>query len=528
MKRSKLLYAVLLFLYGILAALPVITGRAAPLSFVLWTPFAYHVKTKICDTDVSLRRAYGMGLCFFMGYFMAAFSFFLAMYPLDFAGLSEIESVGVLFAAMVLLPLFQAVPMALSPLALRFLAKRKFLRFPCAYSLFFASVITVLFHLQNFTWAGVPWASPAVGLASSPLLIQSASLLGSGFLVFLLLFVNALLAEGYDRFRACEDKKSILAVSLALLLFLSHLGAGAFLSLKKPSEKTVKVALIQGCAPISEYYTQNSVLNTCRHLASQAAKEGADVMLWSETVLERSLERDKSKEALFSSIAKDTGAIQIVGAFSTREENGEELYRNALFLFYPDGTLSEEVYYKRRPVPFGEYLPMAELFEILLPALTEISMLSRDMDAGEGAQLFRTEAFTAGGLICFDSIYPALARESAADGAELLLLATNDSWFDGSFGKALHRSHAVLRAVENGRALARTGNTGYSVLITERGEILAEAPLDESEYIVGELSLSDGLTLYTRMGDIFVYLCAAFVLLCPIAEALYARKKEVN
>lgn len=528
MKHNPLRHSILLFLSGVLASLPVVSGSLAPLSFVLWAPFALHVKRETVARNASLRRSYAMGLWFFLGYFMAAFAFFLAMYPLDFAGLSELESVGVLFAAMGLLPLFQAAPMALSTLLISFLAKRRLFRVTPLYSLFFATSVSLLFYLQNFTWAGVPWASPAVGLASMPLLIQTASLFGSGFLVFLLLLVNGLLAEAYEYFRALKSRESRFALILAIALFLGNLGAGALLAIPKESEKTVKIALIQACAPISESYTQSSVLKRCKALAYEAAEDGAEVMLWSETVLERSLERDGSSEKLFSEIARETGTIQIIGAFSSKEENGQSLYRNALFLFYPDGTLSEEVYYKRRPVPFGEYLPMARLFEIVLPALTEINMLSRDMDAGEDSNLFHTESFTAGGLICFDSIYPSLSRESVADGAELLLLATNDSWFDGSFGKSLHLSHAVLRAVENGRALARTGNTGYSVLITEKGKIIEEAPLDESAYAVGTLSLHDGLTLYTRIGDLFVYLSAAFLLGYPIADAVYNYKRRKN
>ncbi len=526
MKKHTLRNVLLLFFYGIIAALPVVIDHISLLAFLCWIPFAYHLKTKICEKEVSLLRSYGMSLCFFLGYFILSFSFFTAMYPLDFAGLNEIESVGVLFAAMVLLPLFQAVPLAFSGVLMRLLAKKRVFRFPTAYSLFFSAIILIFFYLQNFTWAGVPWASPAVSLASSALLIQSASLFGSSFLVFLIFFINALLSEAYAAFRDCQDKQSILSLSLALLLFFSNLGLGGILRSQKNAKDEIKVALIQGCAPITESYTQTSVLNTCRYLAREAAKESPDIMLWSETVLEYALESDERRQEFFSSIAAETGAIQIIGAFSSVKEADANYYYNALFVFYPDGTLSEEVYYKRRPVPFGEYLPMADLFKVILPSLTEINMLSRNVDAGQSTALFHLPSCTAGSLICFDSIYPNLARESAKEGAEILLLSTNDSWFDGSFGKSLHRSHAVLRAVENGRALARTGNTGYSMLINEKGECLSAAPIDESAYTVNTLPVIAEETLYTKIGDLFVYLCGAFIIIYPASAFIYDKAKK--
>jgi apolipoprotein N-acyltransferase len=502
-----------LFLYGILAALPLLVGELALFSFVLWIPFYRFLKRALHGEGVRLRTAYRHGLCFFQGYFMAAFSFFIAMYPLDFAGLSSLEAVAVLFAAMVLLPLLQSSVFSLSMLPLGFLAQKRLFRFPCAYALFFSSLSTLFFHLQNFTWMGVPWASPAVGLTEYPIFIQTASLFGSGFLVFLMLLVNALLADAWDAWRDCQDKNAIFSFALAIAIFLTNLGVGGIL-LERTNEKTgtVKVALLQGCSPISEGYTQALTVRSYTYLARMAIKKDPDIdlMLWAESVLHYSLESDEQMQALFSDIAVQTGAIQIIGSFSAPEDEPDAYY-NSLFVFYPDGTVSDEVYNKRRPVPFGEYLPWPELFGALIPALTQISMLSRDTDAGDGTNLFHLPYGTAGGLICFYSIYPVLARESVKDGAELLLVATNDTWFDGSFAKELHLSHAVLRAVENGRTVARTGNTGISAIIDEKGRIVDTVAIDQTDHLTAEVCFTASDTLYTVIGDAFVHLCFCYL-----------------
>lgn len=527
MKKHTPLLLLFSLCAGLLAALPLIKDGIAWLSFLLFIPYLLFLYT--LPPKTTLRFYYASGLFFFLGYYMAAFSFFIAMYPLDFAGLDTVGSVAVIFAAMVLLPLFQAWFSAFAILLLGVLRKRSFFRTPLFFSLSVAALYTVFAYAQTFTWAGVPWANTAVGIASSPLLIQGASLLGSNFLIFVIIFVNAALAEGFVLFRECRNKESLLCVMAACVLLVSQLLFGAVrLAIGHHEERSMTVALVQGSAPATEGISVPVHLYTCRNEALAAAENAdIDLMLWSESVITDDLRGSKKNQAFFSAIAKRTGAIQAVGAFSSEPKpDGSEGYYNSIFLFYPDGTMSEETYKKRRPVPFGEYVPMPWLFEALIPALTEISMLSRNTTPGEGSALLEAEEGTLGGLICFDSIYPALARESTKDGAEILLLTTDDSWFDGSFGKSLHFRHAALRAVENGRYVVRTGNTGQSGVINSMGETVYTIPMDVEAHGISTVQLRDNTTVYTAVGEIFPYLCIGFLILAPIMDAKKKENKE--
>lgn len=517
MKKYTFLKCLFSLFSGLLSALPLLVDSIPYLSFILFVPYFLFLFSQ--KENVRLRFLYLSGLLFFFGYYMGAFSFFSSMYPLDFAGLGTVESIAVLFAAMVLLPLFQAWFSAFSVLFFGLFKKHGALRFPLARSLTVSALFTVFSFAQNFTWAGVPWASTAVGIASSPLLLQSASIFGASFLVFLTVFINAAIAEAYTAFRECKDKAALICIFSAVALFLSNLAFGTLrLASREDGVKTIKVAVLQGCSPATENTLILSHLRACRYEAYEAAKkDDIDLMLWSESVLTYALESDESAFRFFSDIAKETGAMQIVGAFSSKETpDGEEGYYNALFLFYPDGTVSDVTYQKRRPVPFGEYVPMPEVFETLIPALTEISMLSRNTTPGESPNLFKTEKGIFGGLICFDSIYPSLSRESVKEGAELLLLSTDDSWFDGSFGKSLHFRHAVLRAVENGRAVVRTGNTGLSGVIDAYGYASILVEPDQRGHGILTVEVTNDTTPYTNLGEIFPILLVAFLILLPI------------
>ena len=518
MRKTALLPCLFSLLSGILAALPLVIDSIPYLSFLLFVPYFLFLLTR--KESVRLRFYYLSGLFFFLGYYMGAFSFFTAMFPLDFAGLGILESVAVIFAATVLLPLFQAWFSAFAVLLFALLKKKGVLRFSLASSLALASLFTLFAYAQNFTWAGVPWANTAVGIAFATPLIQSASVLGSSFLVFLIVFTNAAIAEGYIAFRECKDKNALVCLALAAILFLSNLLFGIIrLKTGEDGRDTLKVAVLQGCAPATENTYLTAHLRACRHEAFKAKEKDGDIdlMLWSESVLTYALQSDEAIQDFFAEIAVETGAIQVIGAFSSEDTpEGEEGYYNALFLFYPDGTRDDVTYKKRRPVPFGEYVPMPWLFERLIPALTEISLLSRNTTPGEDASIFKTELGNLGGLICFDSIYPTLARESAKAGAALLLLSTDDSWFDGSFGKSLHFRHAVLRAVENGRSIVRTGNTGLSGIVGEEGAVRILVEPDVKGHGIATVTLSGDMTVYTQMGDLFPVLLLAFLLLLPL------------
>ena len=151
----------------------------------------------------------------------------------------------------------------------------------------------------------------------------------------------------------------------------------------------------------------------------------------------------------------------------------------------------------------GEYIPFSDVFSIFVPENFG------DLKAGTKPTLIDTGFGKAGGLICYESIYPYVARESVGAGAEYFLMVSNDSWFDGSAALRQHLCHAVMRCVENGRDMARAGNTGISAVISSSGTVEARSEADSEEVIVSDLVASDSRTVYSYIGDIVAVPCAA-------------------
>jgi apolipoprotein N-acyltransferase len=108
--------------------------------------------------------------------------------------------------------------------------------------------------------------------------------------------------------------------------------------------------------------------------------------------------------------------------------------------------------------------------------------------------------------------FPQLSREYAGEGANLLLVP---AW-DFNLDRWLHARMAVLRAVENGFALARSARNGLLTLSDNRGRILAEAATVPSRFvsITGKVNVAREKTFYAQGGDWFAWLCVAmFVVL---------------
>ena len=169
---------------------------------------------------------------------------------------------------------------------------------------------------------------------------------------------------------------------------------------------------------------------------------------------------------------------------------------NAAGAWGSDGSLSE-IYAKRHLVPFGERMP----FEWLVPALGKLELGQAEWEPGRRTVLFPGPAGPFACLVCFESIFPDLARNDVRAGSRMLVVVTNDEWFGRSAALAQHAAMASFRAVENGVPLLRCANTGITEIVAPDGRVTARARAWEPAVLVGELPAATGPTPYDRLGD---------------------------
>jgi len=525
----------LLLFAGALFALPLLFPAVSFLGFVLMIPAAFLLFPDFLRRNSTCLRAYRDGFFLTSGFFLLVFHWLYGMYPLSFLGVfTPIEAAGVVLLCHIGLSVLQAAFFALIFPILHLLCKALTDKaLPFLLSPLFAALYTIAEWAQSFTWAGVPWGSLALGQYEDLAFLQWSSLFGSHYLSFVLVLVNGYLATAclaIDKEHLSmwyKQKKPRVFAAAALLVTLFHIGGGAILySVPRQEAGTVRVGLLQlglssqGAGVVSTY---EAYLSGAR-LIEEGVKEGVSVFVWSETAIPTNLIGSHYREML-SALSREYGVTQYVGAFHNAGTGEHFAHKNVLYRIAPDGSIDSVRYEKRHLVPFGEFLPWRPFFEAVLPSLAKL-MRDPEFTAGENATVFRDGDTAPGALICFDSIYPSLTLDSVKNGADYLIVSTNDSWFSGTLALYQHNGHAALRAAESGRAVARCAGTGVSSFISAKGEILATSEENETVCLIGEVVTHSDLTLYTYIGDLFILLLAAFLIATPAASFLCRKRRK--
>jgi apolipoprotein N-acyltransferase len=202
--------------------------------------------------------------------------------------------------------------------------------------------------------------------------------------------------------------------------------------------------------------------------------------------------------------------------------------RNSAFLIRPSGRLDVEHYDKIHLVPFGEYIPFkdSEWFGWLHKIFLAFNPYDYDYTLTTGGNVQNPAVFRLNingnptvrviTPICFEDIDPALCaalfRSPSGKRADLLVNLTNDGWFKAN-ENAQHLQAAIFRSIENRVPTARSVNTGISAFIDSYGRISETVPVRTQGVAVQQVMLDSRYTLYTRIGDLFAWLCTLITLM---------------
>ena len=507
---------------GILTALCLIFPKIGALQWLSMIPALLWLFSAISrDEKISLGCLYGAGALYFLFFYLAIYHWFFYLYPMEFAEVTHAQAATVVVICWLGLSLLQTVFSALIFPLFGLLSRTRPVRAcPWLSPFLFAALYTIFEWAQTFTWLGVPWARLPLGQLENGLLLGSAALFGSYFITFALVVVNGLVAVSLLRL----DRTRFCLIAAAAVFAVNAIAGGVGLALNRADAgEPIKVAAVQGNVGSTGKWSEENnlqILNVYEKYTAEAAAAGADVVVFPETFLPYDFD---SIERYVVGLATDYRVTVICGALHIRDG---KVY-NGLFTVYPDGSIEETVYAKRHLVPFGEYLPWRPVFETLIPPLAELNMLAEDFSPGKGTAVIRAPFGNVGGLICFDSIYETLTLDTVRDGAEILVLITNDSWFSDSAAVYMHSGQARLRAIESGRWIVRSADTGISSIIDPDGVSHEALPPLTEGISVATAYVGGARTLYSHIGNAFVYLLLAAVTALPVAEAiLFFRKRK--
>ncbi|MDI6852675.1 MAG: apolipoprotein N-acyltransferase [Deltaproteobacteria bacterium] len=382
----------------------------------------------------------------------------------------------------------------------------------------------VLEFLQaNFPFGGFPWELLGYGLYRHPMLIQTADVAGVYGLSFLVVLVNILLfLMSYRRFGTIKHSMRLEALPILLIMVCVGYGANRLETVKQSvaNHPKIKVAVTQGNIKQGEKWNPQIVHSTLdRYAELTRQSQGARLIIWPETAAPFFFVRTPDFTAKVQGIVKQSGAYLLFGAPAWELTREGERYFNRAYLLTPKAEVAGQ-YDKAHLVPYGEYVPLQRLF-FFIPKM--VPMIGDFAEGPVGATLSMPEG-PVGVLICFESIFPYLARAQVKNGARLLVNITNDAWFGETSAPYQHMSMAVIRAVEGRVALARSANTGISAFIAPDGKILWTSALNIATAHTMELPWLPGGSIYSRFGDVFAWACTVLSIIILVVTRRRVRR----
>ena len=306
-------------------------------------------------------------------------------------------------------------------------------------------------------------------------------------------------------------------IGVLVSVFVLPLAFGVWRLSEPVPEGDLSVALVQQNIPPTEksHWGFDHNFDHIKPLTIQAKETGAKLVVWSEAALPAYFQSSvhRTYQARTQALVDSLGTYLYMGANRYEEDPVRDRRYNSSFLFTPGGD-HLPYYDKVKLVPFGERAP----FPKLLSFLREIrwsgaGYVSGDFESGKVRTVFEIPGGKFSGMICFDSVFPWMARELTVAGAEFLVVITNDGWFGRTSGPYQHAEMAVFRAIENRRSVIRCANTGVSMFIDPYGRRLQESEIFVEAILHENVVRRTDLSIYARFGDLFSQLCLVMVLM---------------
>ncbi|MDO4897553.1 MAG: apolipoprotein N-acyltransferase [Moraxella sp.] len=390
-----------------------------------------------------------------------------------------------------------------------------FVRYLGRQPLAFASVWLIQEWAKTWVLTGFPWLF--VGYAFSDItwlnsLAPVFGVLGMGFVVVLF---------GSSMIDIIRKKYSYLIISSAFVL------VGIVLSLvnpswTKPTGDKLSVSLVQGNIPQDLKWLTEYRFETLAIYGKLSQSEwGQDLVVWPESSIP--MTQDEAWEFIHATAeqARAKGSVWATGIpykdvenFNPTTQEYPDYYNGVLVLGDKnDGGL----YKKQQLVPFGEYIPLQGLLNIL-PNLANMQDVVSFRAGGRHQSPLMIKNRPMGSAICYEVAYPNTTRRNAKD-SEFLLTISNDAWFGSSHGPHQHLQMVQLRSLETGRWFMRATNTGITSFIDDKGRIVSQAPQFERTVLRGEVPSFVGQTPFMMWGHYpMIVLATLMVLLSFVAK----------
>jgi apolipoprotein N-acyltransferase len=292
-----------------------------------------------------------------------------------------------------------------------------------------------------------------------------------------------------------------------------------------PFATTKEAVLVQPNIPIpdpkqltDEYYDRLLLEQTQLSVTAKAKNPlgSPGLIVWPESPVSFADSDPKLRQSL-AAMAQATNSYLIIGVTGTadgRSTGGQFQSFNSALVLDPHGN-DVGRYDKIHLVPFGEYVPLRDLLFFARKLTREVSDFSR----GSERKVFDLNGDKVAIAICYESIFPEEVREFSANGAQVLVNISNDTWFGESGAPYQHLDMTRMRAIEAHRWVLLSTNNGITASIDPYGRIVKRAQRNTQTALIAPYAPQVETTFYIRYGDLFAWICVVISCLALLVRA---------
>jgi len=378
-------------------------------------------------------------------------------------------------------------------------------------------------HYGLLPW---PWLTLGNGFASTVKVIQWYEFTGVLGGSVWILFSNILIYQAVINYSGQSLPKFVKSAGLALLVIIFPMGLSLYMYSNYTEKGGIQhvVILQPNIDPYTEKFSGMSAEDQIRRLVSLAESkitDSTDLVLAPETALpplwEDSLVIQDLSLLPFSKIIQKFPNINFIsGAITQRKfRNDEPISKTARQS--ADGAYSFDRFnsavlmnragvaqfsHKNILVAGVEKDPFQDYFSFLPEFMLELGGMKGGLASGKEPMLLESsDGRQIGPVICFESVFAGYVRQLVKNGAQYIVVLTNDGWWKDAPGVWQHFGYSRIRAIETRRSIVRSANTGISGVINQRGEVIAQTNVDTAGAISSRIRLNNSFTFYVRYGN---------------------------
>ena len=373
-------------------------------------------------------------------------------------------------------------------------------------TIIFASIMVSIEYILYLIYPILGGLSDAYTQYQNLYLLQIVTVTGIYGIIFLIYWTAAMVIWIWNNKSKKEYTRKYIIVYGSVIGLVFAYGVVMF-HFAGSSDTSVRIAGVT--VPISELlnndkdvystfytdtFTDENITNTRKKLSSVAdelflkteleAQAGAKIVFWSE-LNGAVLKQDEDMLLQQASDMAKQEEIYLIVSLLVKTPY-VDLKENKTVAFNPQGELISEYFKHGRSI--GELC-----------------------QKGDGIlKSFDTEYGRIAPFICSDMAFSSKIQQAGRDNVDILIVPASD-WKEMTL---LAAKTAIVRGVENGSNIIRHTNNGMSIVSDFRGSVLAQTDYFQSDTktLSAQVITKGRFTLYSYIGNLFVYLCNLYLL----------------